>query len=174
MGITKGSEMKLYEITDNMRELQGIADSGEMSYDDIADTMEALNISFAQKAEAALKVRQSMIGEVAIIDAEIARLTKLKEAPENNALRIFEYVKGSMLAAGKDKADLGIFKVTLKKASEKLGAIDETVIPTKYFTVVPAVPKSLKLDKKALLKAAKESSINGVELIDSERALIIK
>lgn len=163
--------MKLYEITNDMRELQAMADSGELSPEDIQDTMDGLDIAFEQKAEAVLKVRQSMLGEVANIEQEIERLVKLKEAPENSATRLGDYLKGGMLALDKDKLDLGIFKVTLKKASVKLGDIDETKVPEIFWTVVP---ESKKLDKRTLLKAAKESPIEGVELTESSRALMIK
>lgn len=163
--------MKLYEIADNMRELQAMADAGELTETDIADTLEGLTGEFNDKAEAALKVRQSMLGEVAAIEREIDRLISLKQAPINSAQRLGDYIKNNMLALNKDKIDLGIFKLTLKKPSVKLGAIDESKIPNVFFTVVP---ESKKLDKRALLKAAKESPMEGVELGESERALIIK
>ena len=98
-------------------------------------------------------------------------LTNLKKAPENNVIRIAEYIKGNMMTLHKDKVDLGLFKLTLKKPSTKLGAIDESLISGDFFTVIP---ESRKLDKRALLKAAKESPIEGVELAESERSLLIK
>lgn len=163
--------MKLYEITDNMRELQAMADSGELSESDIADTMDGLDGEFEKKAEAVLKVRQSMLGQVAAIESEIERLTELKKAPGNSAIRLGEYIKNNMLVLEKDKIDLGIFKLTLKKPSLKLGEIDESKIPNVFWTVVP---ETKKLDKRGLLKAVKESPMDGVELAESERALIIK
>jgi len=164
--------MKLYEITNDMRELQALVDSEELTPEMIADTMEALDIQFKDKALAALKVRQHLLAEAAEIDKEIARLASLKAVPENNANRITEYIKNNMLALEADKLDLGLFKVTLKKASKKLGQIDEATIPSIYWTIVP---ETKKLDKRMLLKAAKDSDgLEGVELIDSERALTIK
>ncbi len=163
--------MKLYEITNDMRGLQALADNGDLSLGDIKDTMDALDIQFEQKAEAAIKVRQSMLANVANIEAEIDRLIDLKKAPENNAQRIGDYIKANMLALEKDKVDLGLFKLTLKKSTQKLGPIDESLVPEEFWAVVP---ETKKLDKRALLKAAKESSVKGVALTQSERALIIK
>jgi len=163
--------MKLYEITDNMRELQAMADTGKLSESDIQDTMEALDCEFEEKAEAVLKVRQSMLGEVDNIEKEICRLVDLKKAPLNSANRLGEYLKNSMLLLNKDKADLGIFKLTLKKASLKLGAIDESKIP---ISCLITVPESTKLDKRMLLSMVKQEPIEGIELVESARALIIK
>jgi len=89
--------MKLYEITDNMRQLQAMADTGELSKSDIKDTMEALDCEFEEKAEAVLKVRQSMLGEVSNIEKEIERLVALKVAPDNSANRLGEYIKSNMI-----------------------------------------------------------------------------
>jgi hypothetical protein len=163
--------MKLYEITNDMRSLQTMADTGELTADDIKDTMEGLDIAFDQKAVAVLKVRQSMLAEVRTIEEEIERLVDLKKAPENSATRLGDYLKDGMLLVNKDKLDLGIFKLTLKKASKKLGEIDESKVPDDFWSIIP---ESKKLDKRALLKAVKESPIEGVELADSSRALIIK
>jgi hypothetical protein len=163
--------MKLYELTNQTRELQAMADSGELSQEDISDTMGGLDIQFEEKVEAVLMVRQSMLAEVVAIDNEIARLNDLKKSPANSAIKLADYIKNNMLSLSKDKVDSGLFKVTLKKPGIKLGDIDESKISPEYFTVVP---ETKKLDKRMLLKDAKTLPIDGVELIESERALLIK
>jgi hypothetical protein len=171
MGLTGGSEMKLYEITENMKGLQRLAESGELDEQTLADTMEGLDAEFADKAKAVLQVRQSMLADVDAISMEILRLIDLKKAPQSAADRLSKYLRDGMLLTGTDKLDLGLFKVTLKKAGKKLGSIDESKVNDTFFSVVPAY---VKLDKRALLAAAKLEAIDGVELIESERALMIK
>lgn len=163
--------MKLYEITNDTRELQAMADSGELSAEDIADTLDGLDIQFDQKVKAALSVRQSMLANASGISGEIERLFKLQRAAENNAERINEYIKSNMLALGKDSCDLGIFKVSLRKATVQLADVDMERVPSGFFNLVPA---SRSLDRKRLLAAAKKGDIVGVELGKSSRALIIK
>jgi hypothetical protein len=163
--------MRLYEISEDMKSLQALVDDGEMTAVMIGDTMDGLNIAFKDKATAALKVRQHLLADVAAIELEIERLTKLKTAPENNANRLAEYIKGNMEAISCDKLDLGVFKLTLKKPTRKLGHIDEDKLGIIFWRVIP---ESRSIDKRALLAAAKESPIDGVEIIDGSRALIIK
>jgi len=163
--------MKLYEITENMKGLQRLAEAGELDEQTISDTMEGLDAEFKDKAKAVLQVRQSMLADVAGINKEIERLEDLRQTPLSAAARLSEYLKGGMLLTGTDKLDLGLFKVTLKKAGKKLGSIDESKVNESFFTVVP---ETVKLDKRALLTAAKLEAIDGVELIESERALMIK
>lgn len=76
-----------------------------------------------------------------------------------------------MQASNQEKIDLGLFKLTLKKPTKQLGEIDESKINDKYFIVVPEIKK---LDKRLLLSEAKLEEIDGVELVDSKRALLIK
>lgn len=163
--------MKLYEITNDIRDLLAMAESGDLSSSDIEDTLEALNLEFNAKAEAVIKVRQQMLSDVVSIDREIERLESLKSAPQKSAARLEEYLKDMMLATNKDKLDLGLFKVTLRKASVVLGEIDEDKIPAEFWTEVPATRK---LDKRSLLSAAKQGEIEGVTLGESKRSLTIK
>ena len=163
--------MKLYEITESVKQLQAMADSGELSEEDIEDTLEALEGEFELKAESVLKVRQSMLAKVVVIEKEIERLMELKKAPENSAGHLGDYIKNNMISLNKDKLDLGIFRVTLKKPSVKLGSVDESKLPDTFFNVIP---EQRKLDRSSLLRAAKSEHIEGVELCETERALIIK
>ena len=163
--------MKLYEITENMKGLQALVDTEELTPEMVRDTVEALDAEFDEKAVGILKVRQQLLGEISQIEKEIERLTLLKKTPENNVNQLSAYLKTNMLTLEKDKLDLGVFKVTLKKASVKLGQIDESKIPAVYWQIIP---ENKKLDKRLLLKDAKADEMEGVELVESERALIIK
>ena len=163
--------MKLYEITNEMRELQTLADTGELTLEMIGDTMDSLECMFEKKAEAALMVRQGMLAEVAGIDSEIERLEALKAAPMASAVRLVEYIKSNMLALNKDRANLGLFKLTLRKPTDKLGDIDEAKVPSQFWVTVP---ESKKIDKRALLAYAKVNEMDGVVLAKSDRSLTIK
>lgn len=163
--------MKLYEITEEMKELQALVDSEELTAEMVADTMEAMQCEFNEKAVACLKVRQNLLADVADIDREVERLTALKKSPLNGIDRITDYLKRNMTETGQDKLDLGVFRVTLKKPTKQLGMIDETKVPADYWTVIP---ESKKLDKRKLLADAKENHFDFVELVDSSRALIIR
>ena len=162
---------KLYELTGEMLEIEALLESGELSFDDLKDQIEATNAEYNDKCRAVLMVRQNAIMQAAGIQAEIDRLTALQAAPKNTVDYLESYLKDSMLALNKDKLDLGIFKVTLRKASIQLGEIDEDKVPADYFELIPATTK---LDKRKLLNDAKLSPIEGVTLGESKRGLTIK
>lgn len=163
--------MKLYEITEDMKAVHALVDNEELTEEMVADTMEALDLEFKDKAEAVMKVRQGLIAESNAIEVEAERLTKLQISLNKKADWLKEYVRINMEAVGADKLDLGVFKLTLKKPIKKLGEIDESKIPDSFFSVIP---EQKRLDKRALLSAAKEQAIEGVEVINGARALLIK
>ena len=161
----------LYELTNELNGLNYLVDNGDLTVDDVADTVEALNLEFEDKVKGCLMARQNLVGKCAAIESELSRLTALAKSKNNQIDSISEYIKSNMIETGTNKLDLGIFVVTIKKASKKLGDIDEDKIPSRYFKVIP---ESKKLDKRALLSDAKKEDIEGVELADSERGMTIK
>lgn len=163
--------MKLYEIADDYKTLVDLVDSGEVSQECIADTLELVGASLAEKIEACLKLRQEATANEVKFKAEADRLLALAKAEKAKAGSLDEYVKSSLIKAGFDSINAGLFKVTIKKASKKLGEIKEDLVPDAFFELIPA---SRRLDKRALLSAAKLGKIDGVEVIDSERAMIVK
>jgi hypothetical protein len=87
------------------------------------------------------------------------------------AKRLEDYIRGSLVATDTSKIDAGLFRVTLRKATVKLGELDESKIPDGYFVEIPA---SKKVDKRLLLADAKKEAIEGVTLTESSRSLTIK
>ena len=163
--------MKLYEITEEMKAVQALVDSGDMTDEMVADTLEALSGEFEDKARAVLMVRQGILADVAGVDKELERLNKLKTAYNNDAERLVDYLKTNMLRLEKDKVDLGIFKLTLRKPIKKLAEVDESKVPDQFFQIIP---EQKKLDKRALLAAVKAVETDCAELTDSERSLQVR
>ena len=163
--------MKLYEIANEYQGLIDLVDSGELSQDDIADTLEAVNATFDDKVRACMMIcRQAQASRDALIQ-EANRIRDLAQLKNKESEHMLDYVKSCMIKMDKSKLDLGLFKLTLKKATDKLGDIDELKVPEKYWIEVPA---SKKIDKRMLLSDAKLNSIDGVEIVESERALMVK
>jgi prophage DNA circulation protein len=163
--------MKLYEIANEYRELLAMVEDGELSADDIADTLEAMDASFEHKARNCLMVMKELEAAAAGAKAEAERLSALASSRKTQAEKLKEYVAANMQSTNKDKMDLGIFALTLKKAAKVVDVKDETKIPKAYFVEVPATEK---LDKASLLAALKAGPVDGADLKDGKRALIIK
>lgn len=163
--------MKLYEISSDYKGLVSLVESGELSQDDIKDTLEGIESTMTDKIKACMALIKESEHYALAASAESKRLDDLAKAEKKKADSLNEYVKSCMIAAGIDKIDCGIFKLSLRKETKQLGDIKEELIPSKYWVDIPA---SKRIDKKLLLSDAKLEEIKGVELKDSNRSLQVK
>lgn len=163
--------MKLYEIKDDYLGLLSLVENGDLTQEQIADTLETIDDDFHDKTKNCLMMIKHFEGQAQVAKSEAERLKALADSRAKKADEIREYVRFNMEAAKKDKMDLGIFSVTLKKPTKTVGVVDESKIPARYFRVIP---ESRQLDKKSLLADLKNQEVAGAELKDGKRALLIK
>ncbi len=164
--------MRLYDIAQEYNQLLQMVDAGELTAEDIKDTLESIGAEFDVKARNCVMVVRQFESDSAGIDKEIERLKMLQKSVDNSSERLLDYIKSGMVSVGKDKLDLGLFKLTLKAAAKAVEVTDEKKIPALYFREVPAT----KAVDKALIKSALSDgfAIEGAKLVDGKRALIIK
>lgn len=163
--------MKLYEISNEYRELLNLVDDGELTSDQIADTIDAIEAEFEIKARQCVAVIKELEGAAMVAKAESDRLVKLAISYSNSAVSMKDYLKANMEATGKEKLDLGIFKLTMKKCSQVVAVDDERKIPANYWRVIP---ETRQVDKRSLLTDLKNGPIDGAHLEDGKPALLIK
>lgn len=163
--------MKLYDIRNDYLGLLALAEDGELTHDAIADTVEALDHEFEDKARNCMMVVKHLEGQAEVAKKEYERLKALSDSYAKQSDSLKDYVRLNMQALEKDKMDLGIFKLTLKKPTMTAEVLDESKVPGDYFTVVP---ETKKLDKRALLSDLKNGPVEGAELKEGKRALLVK
>ena len=163
--------MRLYDIAQEYNQLLQLVDNGELTAEMVADTLESINAEFDAKALNCMMVVAQLDSDSSGIDGQIARLKMLKSSIDSSRENLVEYVKAGMLAVDKDKLDLGLFKLSIRKATVQLGAVDESKVPAKFWVTIP---ESKRLDRAALLAVRKLEEIEGVELGESKRSLQIK
>lgn len=167
--------MKLYEIAESYQQLIDLADAGELDDKSLKDTLESIDGEFKIKLKNCLMVMKQFDGNIESIDSEIKRLSALKSNYKRSSESLKSYMSECIEKSNQDKYDLGLFKVTLKKAVKVLEIVNEEEIPDEYWEEIPA---SRKLDKRLLLKSIKDldenESIVGAKIADGKRSLLIK
>lgn len=164
--------MKLYEIRDQYLGLLDLADDQAWSPEIIADTLEGINAEFDDKARNCLMLVKHLEHQASAAKAEVDRLKSIQSQAEKQAEGIKEYVRTNMESIGRDRLDLGLFKVTLRAPTKVANVIDEVQIPNRFWRVIP---ETLQLDKRSLLDALKAGEqVEGAALADGKRALLIK
>jgi len=162
---------KLYEIANEFSEVMAMVESGDLSIDDVKDTIDAMSMEFKDKAKNCLMFLRIKESEVDAAKKEIDRINAIKNSAQASCDKMKQYVKQCMEQMELKSLDLQTFKVTLKAPTQKVEVLEESKIPSEYFRVIP---ETKAVDKVKLLAALKLGEVEGAELVDGERALLIK
>lgn len=159
--------MKLYEIVSDMRALENL----DLEPEQVADTMEGLQMALSDKAENIAALNESFTGNIESIDAQIKRLQAMKKTITTRQEQLKEYLRHNMIESGISKIDCPYFKISLRKAAKSVQVDDADLLPDEYVTIKTVISP----DKNAIAKALKNGvEVNGASLVDGKQSLIIK
>ena len=144
--------MTLYEMTAQAQALKALLESEEIDEQAFADTLEAIGAD--EKVDSYCRIIKSIEGDNALIDAEIARLTALKQRNGKSIDRMKEALDRFdrfMAAIGSTKEKTPFFSVSYR-TSESVQVYDLSAIPERYIKMkVEQAPDKTAI--KAALKA---------------------
>jgi hypothetical protein len=163
----------LYELTGDFKALEKLADDPEMA-ESVADTMDALEGEFNDKAVALITVSKDMDGNIDKLANEIKRLQDRKKVIENRKEHMLTYLRTNMEASGISKISCPLFVITLMKAKSVVVIDDEEKLPIDYIDI-STVRKPMKKELLADLKKLKDDeTIAGCHLGLGKAGLKIK
>ena len=146
---------KLYELADDFNSLNSLVDDGELSVEDIEDTLESINASINDKVDATCMILKNIGESLPAIDAEIKRLQDRKKAIKNKEENIKNYLLTQLEVMGKKSVKTDLFSVTARKPVDKLVVDDPEKLPDNCVDVVMDI-KPLKSKIMDLLKDGEE------------------
>ncbi len=162
----------LYELTEQMKGLQKLIDDGDMSSDDLADTIEGIEGDLQSKGKDVLLFMANLAGDIAAFDSEIKRMTARKKTMQKNHDWLKWYLRTNMAECGITKIESPVFTATLRKPTKIVEVLNEDEIPVEYQTMIPA---SWKINKVQILKDLKTGKeIPGVKLGEGKAGILIK
>lgn len=156
----------LYELTEEWQQLIAMMDDPDVDPEVLQDTLEGLSGEIDEKGDNYAKVIRMYEGDITTIDAEIKRLTALKQNRQKNIERMKESLKKTMQATGKTKFKTSLFSFGIRKNPVKLVIDMQTKIPAYYYVVPDPKPELNKALIKEDLKAGKE--VEGAHLEQGE------
>lgn len=160
----------LREISDQHKELMGLIESDDLD-EAIADTMEAIEGEFEEKAKSLKIVSDNIKSDIDILDAEIKRLQERKKVAENRYKSMIEYLRLNMEFTGIKKIQHPLFTITLRAGRKIVEIENEESLPDECVVV----STSVKPDKRRIEKLLKEGEdVPGAKLVDSKSAILIK
>lgn len=148
------SALKLYELVGQHRELERLADSGEVPAEVIRDTIEALEGDIQVKSiSVAQFVRNLEVGADVIEDAAKqmqARAARLRRRAES----VKAYLLFQMQVTGITKIEAPEFTISVRNNPETVRIVEGAEIPAEYLVAPePPAPRPDKPKIKAALKA---------------------
>lgn len=158
----------LYQINEEIHKVLQLGEEGEIPEEAIADTLEALNMEFFDKADAVLAYRQSLEYEANAYKAEIGRLTLRKEQAEAHSERLKDYVVDMLQSRGETKHQ-GLFSLTIGKPSESVQVEDISLLDEEFIKVTYSPDRTA---IRTAIKAGK--NVAGAELVAGKNRIIIK
>ena len=162
----------MYELTEQMKGLQLLIDDGEMSAEDLADTLEGLSGDLLAKGKDVLLYMANLDGDIKAFDDEIKRMTARKKTLSNHHAWLKEYLRTNMIECDFTKIESPLFTATLRKPTKMVEITSEKDLPVSYQTMIPA---SWQINKRQILKDLKAGiEIPGARLIDAKQGLTIK
>ena len=162
--------MNLYQLHDMMKQAEDALNDGH-SPDDVAATIEALDIDFKQKCVQVAYFMRNLESDIKAIKAEEDRLSSRRNITQKHYDRLKEYLADAMVSAGENKASDGVIGVTIGKPKPILVINDDSSIPDSY----RKIKVSTSVDKTALLNALKDGAdVDGAEIGEGKHSVSIK
>lgn len=161
----------LYEITADMAELRHMLEGDQCSIDEIADTMELLELDFAEKVENSAKLIKSLSHDALACKVEGNRLLDRGKRLESRIKWLTDYITTQMVRAGRPKLELPLFNVTVRTAVQTVFLSHPESVPAEYCREEVIT----KIDKGAIKAAlVAGDDVPGAELLDGKKWLDIR
>lgn len=162
------SQLKLYEITAQFKELERLQDFDDLPGDLIRDTLEGLVGTFEEKAVSVVKFIRNLDSNADVIDEAAKAMKDRAQRQRNKADSIKSYLQFQMIATGITKIECPEFTIALRNNPEALKIREDAQIPDE-FMVTPEPPPP-QPDKKAIKQALKDGKhIDGCYLEAGQR-----
>jgi hypothetical protein len=161
----------LYELSDQLRELVALIDAGEFTEADIADQMDEIRLSFAEKVESCAGLLKSWKHQQLACQVESARLADKAKAIGNRIDSMEDYVIMQMEKLDMTQCNAGVFTVKLRKKPDWVRVDDEKAIPEYYLRRSEPVSVNKSMLKEDLKNGAQ---VLGATLVKGAPGLQVK
>lgn len=131
------TNLTLYAIADNF--LADIRKMEEADLDDqtFADTLEAISGDLEEKAKAVAMFARNLEASADAIKQAEKQMADRRNALENKANKVRQYLLDNMLKTGISKIDCPYFSLSVRKNPPSVEIIQQDMIPMEYFDIPP-------------------------------------
>lgn len=109
----------LYDLTDELMQLQAMMEDDDIDPDVLNDTMEAVAGEYELKLESYCKIIKNLEGDIEAIKNEVDRLNAKKKVLDNNIKRLKDAMFNSMKTTDTPKVKGQLFTIAIQKNGGK-------------------------------------------------------
>lgn len=148
--------LKLYELTEQYRQVQAMADD-TTDPQMIIDTLESIGDDIESKIINIAKIKKGLDAEAAVIKTEEDRLKSKRQTVENHAERLRKYIEDTLALIGKEKIKTPILTVAMQANKPGLNLFDEQAFKNSLIEIDGAInefyiEQPAKLDREKLFE----------------------
>lgn len=151
--------MTLYELTGQFKQLLEMIESGEMSPEDLKDTLEGLEGEIEVKADGYAKIMRELEGQATVLSTEIDRLSQRKTSLTSNIKTMKESLQKAMESTGKTKFKTDLFSFGIQNNPPSLVIDNPDSIPEEFL-----IPQAPKVDNSKIKELLKTTSLSFAHL----------
>lgn len=129
--------MTLYTIASDLKAFIDAYEAGEIPDDAYADTLNAIELAFEEKAENIAKAIRNIDSDVSALKTEIKRLQELQSMRETHAKNLKNYLYEQMKTIGKTKFSTPLFSFNICKNGGLQPMEITGDVPAEYCSLVP-------------------------------------
>ena len=158
----------LYQLVNYQRELETLADSGEVPAEQIAETLQALEGDIHEKAVQVAAFSKNLEATADAVRDAAKQMLARADRIQKRAEAVQAYLLFEMQAAGISKVESPWFTLAVRKNPPSVVVDDETAIPPEYIVQPP--PPAPRPDKDAIKRALRDGrDVPGCHLFQNER-----
>ena len=153
--------MKLYEISECYNQLMKAAESGDITIDDIKDTLDAIHEDFNTKINNICKLMRNLEADEKAFKEEATRLSDCAKRAKEKREHLKEYIDETLKAMGLKNVETDLFKLSYRK-SKAVNITSFEALPDDFVKITTTI------DKAGIKKAlADGEEVAGAELVEN-------
>lgn len=155
--------MKLYELSQNYKNLLELVDNEDVPAEILQEALAEVKENINEKAENICKVIANIQADIEGMKAEEKRIAALRKSNENKVTSLKNYLENTLKDLNIKKIDCNMFKVSIAKNPPKLVLSDDFKPDDKYTST------QIIIDNKAIKDDLKAGVIiEGASLVQNE------
>ena len=159
--------MKLYEISDQFKELERL---GDIDQEVLSDTLESLTAEFNDKSVSVAAYFLNLDSDIAQLKEAEKRIADRRKTKENRSKALKDYLLSNMQRLDISEISCPEFSIKRRKPQQVVSIINEDALSREFKKAVTTISPDKKLIKEYLKRG---EAISGAELVDGKESLII-